>query len=74
MYFNTTSFIGSSLRIGSAIVIFVGASLIVPKIPEAAASLKNIGGNVTNSQESSSEYEPRDFGLPASSYGSGTRL
>lgn len=83
---NKPSFMGNSLRITSAIVLCIGASLIIPKIAGAAGRLNrvvpeysiddgrnNLGERQVNPQDSLSGYEPPDFGRPESAYGSGTR-
>ncbi|MEM9922264.1 MAG: hypothetical protein AAF915_00665 [Cyanobacteria bacterium P01_D01_bin.50] len=80
-------FIKNSLRISGAIFLVLGASLIIPKIADAAGTLNNIVPNNSiyeprnnadeeyevNLQDSSNEYEPPNFGRPLSAYGSGTR-
>ncbi len=79
----------SSLKLASAILFFVGAHLFVPKIADAAAklnqpvvltnSLVSVEVNqlplstVKVAQDSSSEYEPPNYGGPDSDHGSGTR-
>lgn len=84
---NRRSLLRNSLKIGSAIVVIVGASLVIPKIADAALTLNHgvpkysIPGVKNslyeykeNSQDSLNEgYEPPDFGHPSSAYGSGTR-
>lgn len=81
---NTQNFLGNGLRIGSAICLIVGASLIIPKIADAALALKHDVPEyaIPAVQESlekhgedrdSSGYQPPDFGRPSSAYGSGTR-
>lgn len=81
----TFNFRGNSLRIGSAIVLIVGASLVIPKMADAALTLNHIVPQhslpaANNSvreyevnQDSSDGYEPPNFGRPLSVYGSGTR-
>lgn len=77
---------GNSLKIASAIVLFMGASLIIPKIAGAAGTLNHIVSEKSddgeknslnefkvNSKDSLNGYEPPDFGHPQSAYGSGTR-
>ncbi|MEO1374676.1 MAG: hypothetical protein AAFW70_10220 [Cyanobacteria bacterium J06635_10] len=79
-------FIKDSLRIGGAIVLVLGASLVIPKIADAAGTLNHIVPKNSisvppndadeyeaNLQDSSDEYEPPNFGRPSSAYGSGTR-
>ncbi|MGD1909378.1 MAG: hypothetical protein ACFB2X_00505 [Rivularia sp. (in: cyanobacteria)] len=79
-------FIKNSLRISGAIVLVLGASLIIPKIADAAGTLNHMVHNNSTSeprnnadeyeanlQDSLNEYEPPDFGRPLSAYGSGTR-
>ena len=85
IYRNTHSFLENSLKIGSAIFLVVGASLIIPKIADAALNLDSGIPKYSNSaaQNSSiqdewssldsSGYQPPNFGHPSSAYGSGTR-
>jgi hypothetical protein len=86
IHVNAPSFFRSSLRIGSAILVVVGACLVIPKIADAALTLKhpvsrysipdtknNLSETQANSQDLSNGYEPPNFGYPSSAYGSGTR-
>lgn len=81
---NTHNFLGNGLKIGSAIFLFVGASLIIPKIADAALTLKHdvpeyavpaVKESLSRYEEDrdSLGYQPPDFGRPSSAYGSGTR-
>lgn len=83
---NTHSLLENSLKIGSAIVLVVGASLVIPKIADAAGTLNHVapeyaipvaqnsqGEHKGKFQDSSDGYEPPNYGLPSSAYGSGTR-
>ncbi len=83
---NTSNFTGNGLRIGCVISLFIGASLIIPKIADAAGNLNHMAPKYSSSesqdslgeykadfQDSSNGYEPPDFGHPMSAYGSGTR-
>lgn len=83
---NTPIFLEKSLKISSAIVLVVGAFFAIPKIADAAGTLNhivprysisgvksNFGGQKINNQDSLNGYEPPDFGIPASVYGTGTR-
>lgn len=70
----------SSLKLASAILFFVGAHLLVPKIADAAAKLHQpvVITNISLSeaqvaQDSKGEYEPPNYGGPDSEHGSGTR-
>lgn len=79
----------SSLKLASAILFFVGAHLLVPKIADAAAKLNQpvvltnslvsvevnepASSTVKVAQDSKSEYEPPNYGGPDSDHGSGTR-
>jgi hypothetical protein len=82
---NTQNILGNSIKIGSAILLIIGASLTIPKIADAALTLdrgvpeyanpavqESLNDYREDSQDSSG-YQPPDFGLPASVYGSGTR-
>ncbi len=82
---NTQIFLENSLKISSAIFLIVGASLIIPKIADAAwtsdrgapnyaipAVQNGLDGYGEGSQDSSG-YQPPNFGSPSSAYGSGTR-
>lgn len=82
---NTQNFLENSLRISSAIFFIIGASFTIPKIADAALTLKHdvpeyavpavedsLESNGEDSQNSSG-YQPPDFGHPSSAYGSGTR-
>ncbi|MDY6901523.1 MAG: hypothetical protein SWZ49_26110 [Cyanobacteriota bacterium] len=84
IYKNTHNLLENSLKIGSAIFFIVGASLIIPRIADAALSLNNpniseYSNPVTSKtlskekEQNSSGYQPPDFGRPSSAYGSGTR-
>ncbi len=75
---NKSNFIKNSLRIGSIIVVFIGASFLIPKMADASGNFNHMVPNYAipttqNSQDSSNAYEPTDFGRPSSAYGSGTR-
>ncbi|WP_157229344.1 hypothetical protein [Rivularia sp. PCC 7116] len=82
---NSGSILESSLRIGSAIFLIVGASLIIPKIADAASTLNSVVPNYTipgsrtrvnefkENFPDSRTYQPPNFGRPATAYGSGTR-
>jgi hypothetical protein len=81
---NTQHFLGNGLKIGSAIFLIVGASLIIPKIADAALALKHdapeyaipVAQDISERYpegRDSSGYQPPDFGRPSSAYGSGTR-
>ncbi|NJL65358.1 MAG: hypothetical protein HC903_30750 [Methylacidiphilales bacterium] len=76
----------ASLRITSAIIFFVGAHLILPRIADAAkfnyASRSNylvtevdnlITKPVQPESPFSDEYQPPNYGGPDSEHGSGTR-
>ncbi|BDA72831.1 hypothetical protein RIVM261_011070 [Rivularia sp. IAM M-261] len=79
----------TSLKLASALLFFVGAHVLVPRIADAAAMLNqpvaaanrssNIELNNQNLnqvqvlQNSHSEYEPPDYGGPDSEHASGTR-
>lgn len=79
------SFIKNGLRIGGAMVLVLGASLVIPKIADAAGTFKGIpkysiseplnsaDKYEANIEDSSNGYEPPNFGRPLSAYGSGTR-
>ena len=84
IYNNTQNFLGNGLKISSVICLIVGASLIIPKIADAALALKHdvpeyripvvqdgLKGDTEDGD--SSGYQPPDFGGPSSAYGSGTR-
>ncbi|MGB3640244.1 MAG: hypothetical protein WBA39_22110 [Rivularia sp. (in: cyanobacteria)] len=82
---NTQNFLGNSLKISSAICLIVGVSLIIPKIADAALTLKHdvpeyaVPGvqdsldRFGEDYQDSSGYQPPNFGHPSSAYGSGTR-
>ncbi|MBE9214319.1 hypothetical protein IQ247_16865 [Plectonema cf. radiosum LEGE 06105] len=83
---NTPIFIKKSLSISGAIALVIGACLAIPKIADATGTLNhivprdsiravksNFGIHKANHQDSFNEYEPPDFGRPASVYGTGTR-
>ncbi len=81
---NIQNFLGNGLKIGSAIFLVLGASLIIPKIADAALALKyDVPEYVIPVMQDSLEryaedldssgYQPPDFGRPSSAYGSGTR-
>lgn len=85
---NAPSFFRNSLRISTAILLVVGASFAIPKIADAAETLKHMvpkdstpvvkrsrsSGQKANPQDSlNGGYKPPNFGRPASAYGSGTR-
>lgn len=63
------------LKIFSVMIFFVGASLVIPKIPDAH------NPKLTNPQTSKNlpnlklngEYEPPNYGVPETINGSGTR-
>jgi hypothetical protein len=76
----------ASLRITSAIIFFIGAHLILPRIADAAkynyASRSNYSVIKVNyrtiepvalESTSSDEYQPPNYGGPDSEHGSGTR-
>lgn len=73
----------SSLSIGSAIFLILGASLVIPKIADAALTFNHkdknhtaqnkLGEHKKYPQKLSNGYEPPDFGRPSGPYGSGTR-
>ncbi|RUT04700.1 hypothetical protein DSM106972_042690 [Dulcicalothrix desertica PCC 7102] len=79
----------TSLKLASALLFFVGAHVLVPRIADAAAMLNqpvaaanrssNIELNNQNLnqvqvlQNSYSEYEPPNYGGPDSEHASGTR-
>ncbi|MGB6297235.1 MAG: hypothetical protein WBF90_13785 [Rivularia sp. (in: cyanobacteria)] len=81
---NTQNFLENTLKISSAICLIFGFSLIIPKIADAALTLKDdpkhtvtvvqdsLDRSGENSQDSS-EYQPPNYGRPSSAYGSGTR-
>lgn len=86
VYTNTPSLTKSTSRIGSAIVLVLGACLIIPKIADSAGTLNYTLPKYSisypqnaeveyeaTSQNSSNGYEPPDFGSPVSAYGSSTR-
>lgn len=82
---NSGSILENSLRIGSVIFLIVGASLIIPKIADAALILNSAVPSYTipashivvdefrEDFQDSRTYEPPKFGRPATAYGSGTR-
>ncbi len=82
---NTLNLTKNTSRIGSAIVLVIGACLVIPSIADAAGSLndivpkysipysQNTDNSQSTSQDSSNVYEPPDFGSPVSAYGSSTR-
>ncbi|BAZ09898.1 hypothetical protein NIES4071_17120 [Calothrix sp. NIES-4071] len=70
----------NSLKLASAILFFVGAHLLVPKIADAAAKLNQpvviidvSPSKAQVAQDSNSEYEPPNYGGPDSEHASGTR-
>ena len=84
IYNNTQNFLGNSLKISSVICLIVGASLIIPKITDAALALKHdvpeyaipvVQDSLERYEEDrdSSGYQPPDYGGPSSAYGSGAR-
>lgn len=81
---NTQNLLENSLRISSAIFFIIGASFTIPKIADAALTLKHdvpeyavpaVQDSLERYEEDgdSSGYQPPDFGRPSSAYGSGTR-
>lgn len=83
---DTRNLFENSLKVGSALFLMIGASLVIPKIAGAAMTLNHTVPKYTipatqnrleeykaNSQDSLNGYEPPDFGRPSSAYGSGTR-
>lgn len=78
-----------SIRITSAIVFFVAAHLLVPRIADAAARLRPVNMSINSfvnvnidylrldSKNSTNKllgnYEPPNYGDPDSRHGSGTR-
>lgn len=85
IHINTQTFLENGLKISSAIFFVVGASLIIPKIADAALTLDRrvpsyaipaaqdgLDGYEEDSQDLSG-YQPPNFGSPSSAYGSGTR-
>jgi len=85
IYKNTHSFLENSLKIGGAIFLVIGASLVIPKIADAALNLnhginkystptvQNSSDRYKENSQQSPGYQPPDFGSPSSAYGSGTR-
>jgi hypothetical protein len=79
----------SSLKLASALLFFVGAHLLVPRIADAAAKLNQPVAEVDHLNNikinrqtlaqveivkySYSEYEPPNYGGPDSEHASGTR-
>lgn len=81
---NTQNLLENSLRISSAIFFIIGACFTIPKIADAALTLKHdvpeyavpaVQDSLERYEEDrdSSGYQPPDFGRPSSAYGSGTR-
>ncbi|MGB3757838.1 MAG: hypothetical protein WBA07_15910 [Rivularia sp. (in: cyanobacteria)] len=76
---NTQIFLENSLKIGSAIFLIVGASLVIPKIADAAwTSDRRVPNYAVPAVQDNSDgygggYQPPNFGSPSSAYGSGTR-
>ncbi len=76
---NTQIFLENSLKVSSAIFLILGASLIIPKIADAALTLDDrdskyaIPAVQDNSDGYAEEYQPPNFGSPSTAYGSGTR-
>ncbi|MBW4601988.1 MAG: hypothetical protein KME29_21020 [Calothrix sp. FI2-JRJ7] len=86
---SNTKLMVTSLKLASALLFFVGAHVLVPRIGDAAGmlnqpvaaanSLTNIELSNRNSnqvqvlQNSYSEYEPPNYGGPDSEHASGTR-
>lgn len=79
----------SSLKLASALLFFVGAHLLVPRVADITAMLnqpvaaanrstniefnKQTSSKVQLVQNSYSEYEPPNYGGPDSEHASGTR-
>ena len=82
---NTQIFLENSLKVGSAIFLIFGVSLVIPKIADAALTLDSRVPNYVipgvqdqldrygEDSQDSSGYQPPNFGHPSSAYGSGTR-
>jgi hypothetical protein len=84
-----TELMVSSLKLTSALLFFVGAHLLVPRIADAAAKLnqptcaaksstcvafnKQTSRKVQVVQNTEGEFEPPNYGGPDSEHGSGTR-
>ncbi|MEO0840844.1 MAG: hypothetical protein AAF063_18300 [Cyanobacteria bacterium J06643_5] len=85
IYKNTHNLIENSLKIGSAILLVIGASLLIPNAGAALNSNHQIPKNFTPAAQSraskqdddskvSKGYEPpSNVGSPSSYYSSGTR-
>ncbi len=81
-------FMGTSLRIVSLLVFFLGAHLIIPEIAIATGTFNSLTTNVFSAapnvssqslkkisftDESNSKFVPPDYSGPDSTHGSGTR-
>jgi hypothetical protein len=77
---------GTNLKITSVVIFFISAYLIIPKIADAAGTLKTASANglsetrnnslsipSVNSQVLQDTYIPPNYGGPDSQHGSGTR-